>query len=816
MPRKYIIAGIVVVVLLVAGLAVAFSGGGSSASSNEVVVFSRVQPRTLQQTVSLNGTLVRKQIRNVTAANSGVVSSVYATNDKAVRADEAMFALNGRNAIAEDGTLPFFRSLQQGDQGDDVLQLKRILSAAGDNPGPLNNYFNAQTEFALAQWQAQQHYPNSTPAIPESATVSLEGGAGYKVGAQGSAGVIIGPPPAQTTSRVAGPIESSSPRLASDVTSATPSATPPPAVSITALNPSVSQGVPIVFIVSASSAPSSALTVNLSTGGTAGPQDIGTPPTSVSLSQGSTSALVIVTTKSNGLVEPNPTVVLSVAPGNGYAVGTPSSAEAVITDSNVPAIKITGTTTVSPGQTATLTVTASQAPLKNLQVILSVQGSAQAGSDYNPVNPVVTFPAGATSVNVPIKTIPTSELAPNKFVVVSLSQGGSSYSITSPAVATVTIAGNTGKPTATLTSATTYLQKGSPYQVSIGLSQAQTTPLTIRLGYGGTAVQGTDYTPPAGTLVVPAGQTALSVSIPTVTNNQVESNRVLTVSLQPGTGYFVGTPNSASVTLNSTVVPTLTITGTTSSVSQGGAATFVITANQAPVKNTSITFAVQGTAEPGQNYVPLTGTTVLAAGQTRVTVVLQSLQSDVIFEPTDMIVDHWPVRVGTVYVKAGAPVAVGEAILSLTEPSLSVTLQATAAERSKLRVGQHCTVEITGENTSSPGVITELNSTPTTPSGSSSQSAQSYQGRIEAPTLKGAEGSQVSITVVTKQVDNALTVPISAVKQNGTGHDVVRVIRLATGKTIEVPVQTGITQGSYIQITHGLRQGQVVVAQVDH
>jgi hypothetical protein len=354
--------------------------------------------------------------------------------------------------------------------------------------------------------------------------------------------------------------------------------------------------------------------------------------------------------------------------------------------------------------------------------------------------------------------------------------------------------------------------------VSIGLSQAQTTPLTVRLAYGGTAVQGTDYTVPAGNIVVPAGQTALSVSVPTVTNNVVESNRVLTVSLQPGTGYAVGTPNSVSVTLNSTVVPTLTITGTTSSVSQGGAAAFVITANQAPVKNTSITFAVQGTAQPGQNYVPLTGTTVLAAGQTQVTVVLQSIQSDVIFEPTDMIVDQWPVRIGQVYVKAGTTVATGEAILSLTEPTLSVTLQATASQRTKLRVGQHCTVAITGENTSSPGVITELDSSPTTSSGSGAQasSAQVYEGRIEAPQLKGADGSQVSITVVTQQVENGLTVPISAVKQNGTGQDVVRVIDLSTGKITTVKVQTGITQGSYIQVTRGLHRGQVVIAQVDH
>ena len=75
----------------------------------------------------------------------------------------------------------------------------------------------------------------------------------------------------------------------------------------------------------------------------------------------------------------------------------------------------------------------------------------------------------------------------------------------------------------TLTSATTYLQKGEPYEVTVGLSEAVSTALTIHLTYGGTAVQGTDYTVPAGSIVVPAGQTSLRSSIPTVTNNIVES-----------------------------------------------------------------------------------------------------------------------------------------------------------------------------------------------------------------------------------------------------------------------------------------------------
>ena len=203
------------------------------------------------------------------------------------------------------------------------------------------------------------------------------------------------------------------------------------------------------------------------------------------------------------------------------------------------------------------------------------------------------------------------------------------------------------------------------------------------------------------------------MQIPTVTDNLVEPNRVLTVALAPSSSYQVGSPSSASVTITSQVVPKLTIAAATASVAQGGSAAFVITSTQAPAMDTSVNFSVEGTAQPGPNYVPLTGTALLKAGQTSVTVTMQSLQRNITFEPTDMIVGSSPTRVGTVYVKAGQPVSTGTPILELTEPDLTVTLDASASNRTQLAVGQTCTVQIDGENNSVSGTITELDSTPT-------------------------------------------------------------------------------------------------------
>ncbi len=812
--QKIVASVVAAVVVVTAGVAYAISSGGNSAKQGEVIIFSKVQRRTLQDTVSLNGTLARKELRNVTAATQGLVNAVYSKNGTFSRSGNAMFAINGRRAIAEQGTVPFFRSLVPGDQGDDVVQLKQILAAAGDYPGPMDNVFTQQTQFALAQWQAQHHYPNSTPASPQSATVSLEQGTGYKLGAEDSAGLIIGPPPAQAAAFSSKPgVDATLAAFPSEVASP---ATPPPVLTIQSVNNDVAQGMPATFVIGASVAAGSAITVNVTSSGTAGTQDVVTPPTSVVLPGGMTTTTISVQTRVNNVVEADPNIILSLAAGSGYSVGSPSSAQTTITNSNVPSLQISGGTTISPGGSATLTIAANQAPLQNTQVGLTLSGSAVQGTDYNPINPVVVLSAGSTSASVTINTLNNNVIEPNKFIVASIAPSPTSYGVGSQGSAVITINGSGALPIVTLTSPTAYLQKGQPYQVTLGLSEATSSALTIGLSYSGSAVAGTDYTTPGGSIIVPAGQTSLQVAIPTVTNNVVEPDRVLTVSVAANSKYKIGTPSSASVTITSTVVPTLTISSNTSTVSEGGAASFTIAADQAPVKDTSVSFAVQGTAEPGQNYVPVAGTALLKAGQTQVTVVLQSIQNNITFQPTDMIVGQWPTRVGQVFVKAGAPVTPGAAILSLTEPNLSVTLQASAADRSKLRVGQPCTVQISGENNTGTGTITELDSTPTVVSSGTGQSSQVYEGRIEVSNLTGADGSEVSITVVDQEENNALTVPIAAVKQNGSGVSVVRVINLAEGgRVTEVPVTTGLTEGSYIQITKGLRVGETVVVQVN-
>jgi multidrug efflux pump subunit AcrA (membrane-fusion protein) len=194
---------------------------------------------------------------------------------------------------------------------------------------------------------------------------------------------------------------------------------------------------------------------------------------------------------------------------------------------------------------------------------------------------------------------------------------------------------------------------------------------------------------------------------------------------------------------------------------------------------------------------------------------LLTLNTDVVFIPTDMIVANWPTRVSRVLVEEGDLAPAGTPLFNITQPGFTVTLTANAADRSQLEVGQQVTVQVQGGTTTAPGVITELDENATV---DPQTGAQTYEGKVQVQgDLGAADGAPVNIDVILEDKPGVLTVPIAAVKQNGAGQDVVRVIDLARGGRItERRVTTGLAEGSFIEITRGLRGNEVVVVEVQN
>jgi hypothetical protein len=469
-------------------------------------------------------------------------------------------------------------------------------------------------------------------------------------------------------------------------------------------------------------------------------------------------------------------------------------------------------TSVKEGGSSLITVTASPAPDAGcpIQVILTPGGDATPGLDYNSFPPTVNLSNAQPSTNFTLKTRTDLVAESPEHVLISPAPSAN-YNVGSSA--SVTITDGSVTPVVTLTEGSGIVPEGQVATFTAGLSQPLNVPLQIFLDYSGDAQEGEDYSPAAGALIFAPGTTSLPITIQTVNDDRVEPDKSVTVQLDERSSYRIGDPDGGDVLIKSEDLPTIIITGG-SNTSRGGGSLFQITADQPPLVDTTVQYQATGTAQPGVDIEPLTGTVLLPAGATTATVPLLTLNTDVVFIPTDMIVAHWPTRVSKVLVEQGDIVPAGTPLFSITEAGFTVTLKASAADRSKLKVGQQVTVQVQGGDKSAPGVITELDETATI---DPETKQQTYEGKVQVQgDLGAADGAPVTIDVVLEDKPAVLTVPIAAVKQNGDGKDVVRVIDLRHGGRIsERIVTTGLAEGSYIEVKTGLKGNEVVVVQVD-
>ncbi|WP_301951359.1 Calx-beta domain-containing protein, partial [Microcystis aeruginosa] len=169
-----------------------------------------------------------------------------------------------------------------------------------------------------------------------------------------------------------------------------------------------------------------ALTVNYTVSGTADSSDYSgaTPGTgkTITFAAGSETATVTVDPTTDTTMEPDETVILTLAGGTGYTVGTANTATGTITNDDFPII----TLAVAPGSvtengTTNLVYTFTRTGLTTnaLTVNYSITGTAES-SDYSGVTPgdgkTITFLAGSTTATVTVDPTADTIVEPDETV----------------------------------------------------------------------------------------------------------------------------------------------------------------------------------------------------------------------------------------------------------------------------------------------------------------------------------------------------------------------------------------------------------------
>ena len=735
MNKKQIwtLSAIGIVAVLLVGLFVwpgigSDNDSSSSVSDGPTYVVAPVELRTLSDDITVRGEIRRDQLQRITSGVDGQVSSVLVDDGDTINTGDVLYAIDGRAAVAVAGEFSFFRRLDVGSDGPDVLQLETILSSEGYDVGVVDQLYTESTRAGLREWQIDRGYGGASPEPNENIIVSLSSNsAGYTIGAKNTVAIELQPSV--------------------------------PNQELTSDNPE-----------------------GLGGGDHYAKREI----------RNHFYGLSTFVSENNGPVVQvdRPSVEVTVSPGS-----------------------------VTEGESATFTFTSDIAMPSDTVIEYTVTGSATADDDYedDPLDGSFVFPQGATSYTLAVTTLTDDVIENVEELIIEVGNGfvineDDAYI---PGPLNEAILEITSPPgdvqTIEVRATTVSTSEGGNLSFEFETDLVRNEETTITFSVWGTATSGSDYFTEDLEVDLPANTETVTVTFQTRDDKRVEQDETLwvTITLNPDEDYVIGTQESSSGVIESNDMPELTIEGG-GNVGEGGNAQFTIKADQPVVEDTSINYRLSGSASPGSDYKELPGTIVMLAGESEVTVQIETIDDDVIFLPGDMVVASWPARIGTVSVDDGEFILLGQQVLTLTEPDFTITLTLNPTDRGNLEVGMAVEVELQASDQDAvPGVIIELDETATV----SADGSERYEGVIEtSESLDAVDGANVNVDVTREEKIDVITVPVAAVLQDGQGNDVVRVV-LSDGTTAQVQVEVGLSEGAFVEITDGLTGNELVLVE---
>ena len=285
-------------------------------------------------------------------------------------------------------------------------------------------------------------------------------------------------------------------------------------------------------------------------------------------------------------------------------------------------------------------------------VSYTVSGTAAGGSDYAALPGSVTIPAGGSSAVIIVDVLDDQVVEGSESLIVTIT--GTNH--TSVAVhstnnqAIVTIADDDAT---TVSIAPTDAAASEPgvndglFTVTLaGGKLAPAGGIVVDYTVNGTATGGADYAALSGSVTIPAGDSSATIAVDVLDDEVIEPAESVVVTLT-GTNHpsapLHATIRSATVTISDDDATTVAITASDAAASELGAdsGVFLVALDGdkvAPAGGITVTYTVSGTATPGADYATLTGTALIPAGQSSVTIPVSVLDDNVVENAETVVV----------------------------------------------------------------------------------------------------------------------------------------------------------------------------------
>ncbi|MDW8373738.1 MAG: Calx-beta domain-containing protein, partial [Planctomycetota bacterium] len=164
--------------------------------------------------------------------------------------------------------------------------------------------------------------------------------------------------------------------------------------------------------------------------------------------------------------------------------------------------------------------------------------------------------------------------------------------------------------------------------------------VSVNISYSGTATVGQDYVALPESVMIPAGQQQVVLTLTTLDDGVLEGLEQATATIVAGAAYAVGYPASATITLVDNDVPVVSIVASDPIASEGvpynpGRLTIERSGNTD--QSLTVQLAVSGTATAGADYAAIPSTITISAGSSRAEVTVAPLDDGMI-EPEETII----------------------------------------------------------------------------------------------------------------------------------------------------------------------------------
>ncbi len=541
--------------------------------------------------------------------------------------------------------------------------------------------------------------------------------------------------------------------------------------------------------------------------------------------------------------ESDETVTVSLSSNSAaYSVGRANTAAFVVTPSvpsgtgstfrGAPVTKPTLTVSassnsVSEGGSVTFTVTSNITLATDLTVALTIGGSATGGDDiandddYEEILANIVLPAGQLAVTVTSDIFVDSVIEDEEDITFAIAQQfGDDTSYLSGAVKSVRVViaanGSELRPLLTVKASGETIDEGSNATFTVRTSVKSNRDIRFNVTLSGNAESDIDYlAPDSDVYTIAAGDESVDIDIQIRKDDAVELDEKLIFTITtdvPPVGksnrYYLGSIVKSTVVIQSGDLPELTLIGG-STIAEGRSGSFRIVSDAPVTEDTSVNYQVSGTATNGQDFKVLSGTVIMKAGSSSVTILIETINDDVVFLPADMLVADWPARIGKVEVDEGEFVLQGNVVLSLTEPEFTITMKVSPTDRAELVIGQAVSVDLKVGGQILPGVITELGDSAIVGPGGEEQ----YEGTVSVSgAFDAVDGATVSIDVTLAEALQVLAVPVASVLRSADG-DQVRVVN-DQGTITRLTVTIGLIDGEWVEIKEGLVGDELIIVDI--